>query len=150
MKKKIKLLSIVISSLIPGLPQIILGRVKKSIGLFCIDIGLLATVVFTDSYTMLFLVSAVYVFTFVPAGIEAYQLAKYGENTFDIHKRGYVIILLLTTGFSALPLLWQSSKFNKKAKIYWTIAVPVLAVLFFLFVALYWHSIEFFLRQLFN
>lgn len=42
----------------------------------------------------------------------------------------YIAFMLLTAGFGALPLLWQSN-FSKRAKVIWTFMVPALAVVFF-------------------
>ena len=41
----------------------------------------------------------------------------------------YVILMLLTVGPFALPLLWQSVKFSKTAKILWTVTVILIAFL---------------------
>ena len=43
----------------------------------------------------------------------------------------------LIKGFFALPLLWQSTLFSKKSKWMWTVAVPVLAILYFIFLFFY-------------
>jgi hypothetical protein len=48
-----------------------------------------------------------------------------------LDSKAYIIVMLLTTGINALPLLWQSANFSRHAKMLWTIAVPLLAVLFF-------------------
>ena len=45
--------------------------------------------------------------------------------------RFYITLLLLTRGFWALPLMWHSSSFTKRSKIAWSVAVPLLALLYF-------------------
>jgi hypothetical protein len=128
--------------------QIYLGKTKKALGLFVIDAGILSIWLFSDSILMRLLAAGIYLITFLPACVEGYQLARYGKNILDTSADWYVIILLLTTGFSALPLLWQSPNFSKNSKIAWTAAVPVLAVLFFGIIIKYWAGIEAYLRDL--
>ena len=78
----------------------------------------------------------VYFLVMVPAVIETYALAKGGVSKFS-ESKPYIVLLLLVTGFSALPLLWQSHVFSRRIKIAWSIAVPVLAVLWFCFLGAY-------------
>jgi hypothetical protein len=115
---------------VPGLSLLYLGRWKKSIALFLIDAGVISILVFSNSYLMRLLAVNIYVFASIAPFIESYQLARYGKNTVDSGARWYVIILMLTTGFNALPLLWQSPNFSRISKIGWTITVTVLAAVF--------------------
>lgn len=92
----------------------------------------------------------IYGVTFLPSCVESYQLARYGRNTVDTNARWYVTLLLLSTGFSALPLLWVSTQFSRTAKIIWTIAVPVLAIIFFSVLFRYWTFFEEYLQGLFH
>lgn len=135
-------------SVLPGLSLVYVGRHKKAFGLFVIDLGIILTFVFSESYIFKVLMAGIYLITFGPAALESYQLAKYGKNTIDTEARWYVIILLLTTGFSALPLLWKSAYFSKNAKISWSIAVPVLAVLFFTLLSSFWTDLDRYLRTI--
>jgi hypothetical protein len=138
----------VLLSVLPGLSLVYIGLPKKAIGLFVIDAGIILTIIFSDSYVLKCLMAGIYLVTFGPACLESYQIAKYGQNTIDTEARWYVTILLLTTGFSALPLLWKSGYFSKEAKIGWSIAVPVLAVFFFTVLANFWTELDHYLRTL--
>ena len=127
---------------IPGLSHLYLGDKKKAVSLLIIDTGILLTLIFSKSLLMKVLMLGIYTITFLPACIETYQIAKYGKRLLNTNSQWYVILLLLTTGFSALPLLWQSDSFSKTGKIAWTIAVPTLAALFLFFLASQWNDIE--------
>lgn len=139
---------VVLMSLIPGLSLLYLGRWKKAAVLFVIDAGIAFAFLFSGSYLMKLLALNIYIFTFIAPCVESYQLARYGRNTISSDSRWYVTVLLLTTGFNALPLLWASGSFSRKAKISWTVAVPVLAVLFFGALIYYWDAAENLLREL--
>lgn len=138
----------ILLSLLPGLSLLYLGRTKKALGLFVIDAGIILTIIFSNSYILGCLMVGIYLVTFGPACLESYQLAKYGKNTIDTEARWYVVILLLITGFNALPLLWQSTHFSREAKIGWSIAVPILAILFFTLLASFWTDLDRYLKEL--
>jgi hypothetical protein len=135
-------------SILPGLSLVYVGKFKQALPLFIIDAGIILTVIFSGSYIMKILMAGIYLVTFFPPALESYQLVKYGRNTINTEAQWYVIVLLLTTGFTALPLLWKSGNFSKKAKIAWTVAVPVLAVLFFALLAKYWDNLDDYLKDL--
>jgi hypothetical protein len=59
-----------------------------------------------------------------------------------------VAVLLITTGFNALSLLWQNSKPTKSFKIIWTILMLVLAAVFVFILTRYWDNIEAFLQSI--
>ena len=85
---------------------------------------------------VLLLTCFVYLMVMVPAVIETYVLAQGGVSRFS-ESKPYIVLLLLVTGFSALPLLWQSRAFSKRIKIVWSFVVPVFAVLWFSFLGMY-------------
>ena len=140
-KNKNVLLTLVLS-VVPGLPHLYLGDRKKAAGLFVIDGALVLSVLYSRSCLMKALMGGIYFVTVVPACIETYQLSRYGKNTIDTDSRWYTVLLLLTTGFSALPLLWQNRNFSQSSKVAWSIAVPVLAAIFFYILAHYWDVFE--------
>ena len=135
-------------SLVPGLSHLYLNRYKKAAGLLLISAGIGVTLLTSGSLVMKFLVAIIYVATAIPAALETYQMARMHKYTAYTSHRWYIVLMLLSTGFSALPLLWQSHVFSKPAKISWTIAVPILAVLFFTVLARYWDRIDSFLERL--
>ncbi|MFP4472532.1 MAG: hypothetical protein ACLFPX_01505 [Candidatus Omnitrophota bacterium] len=140
----------IVLTVVPGMGQVYVGRPRKAVGLLIITAGIILTLIFSDSYLMRLIMANIYLVTAVPAAAEAYQIAKYGKNTIDTGARWYVILLLISTGFSAIPLLWQSGRFSRKVKIAWTVAVPVLAVIFFTTLIRYWQTLETALRELFH
>lgn len=148
-KSKNYLLCLVFS-LIPGLSHLYLGLKTKALVLFLIDCGLALTFVLSGTILMKLLMVNIYILTFVPACLETYQLARYGTSKVSTDSKWYTVVLLLTTGFSALPLLWQNKKVSRKFKVAWTIAVPALALCFFLFLISYYDKIELMLQNMLN
>lgn len=147
-KAKRNVALVCVLSFVPGLSQIYLGEKKKGLMLLLIDAGIFFTLLSSKSYLMRLLMAGIFLVTFFPPAIESYQEAKYGEKKIDIRDRWYVTMMLLFTGFTALPLLWSSDRFSRRAKISWTVAVPVLAVLFFSFLIKYWNALESGLRKI--
>ncbi len=146
-RKDKKMWVVLALSFIPGLSLLYLGKVRKSVPILVIDLGIAAGFLFSGSYLLRLLLFNVYLVTFWVPCMESYQLVKYGVIRTDARTRWYVVVLLLTTGFNAIPLLWQSDKFTKKGKIAWTIAVPVLFVAFFGFLIRYWERGEMLIRN---
>ncbi len=118
-------------SLIPGLGQLYVGKTKKGAALLCIDSGMAASLYFFPSRITWVLIGVIYLSTAIPAGFEAYFFAKTGRASTILDSKIYIVLMLLTTGLMALPLLWQQTRFSRRAKILWTLVVLLLAVLFF-------------------
>ena len=118
-------------SLIPGLGHWYLGKSKKALALACVDAAIVLGLLFSHSIIILFSAGMIYLITASQAGFESYRTAKTGKEILHLDSKRYVVLMLLFTGFGALPLLWQSTRFPRQAKIAWTIAVPILAVLYF-------------------
>lgn len=146
-KKKKSVLLAVILSFVPGLAQIYLGNIKKGLFLLIITAGIFLTVILSKSYLMKLIMSGIYFVAFAPALAESYQIARYGRSRIDTEARWYINIMLFTTGFSALPLLWGSKNFSKVAKIAWTVAVPTFATIYVLFLVRFWDRLEQLLRK---
>lgn len=117
-------------SLVPGAGHLYLGQKKKGLVLLCVDMGIILILFSTQIFLRLGGLVA-YVVTMLPAVVECYRLAEHDRFEAVSEARWYVITMLLITGFSALPLLWQNARFSKNAKIAWTIAVPLLAAAYF-------------------
>jgi hypothetical protein len=131
MKARILTTTVVFTGLIPGTGHLLLGRPKKALGLFLVFAALVAGFLLSDWFLIKILMVMVYFSIAIPAWMEAYQIARYGRNKINTDARWYTVTLLLFTGFSALPLLWQNSNFSKKSKILWSLAVTLLAMAFF-------------------
>lgn len=151
MKERTRTIIVLLLSLLPGASHLYLRRPKKALGLLFITAGILATFVFSRSYTARAISCFIYVFTFFPSAFEAYNISREGHPVvFDINSPWYIILLLLMTGFSAVPLLWQSNRFSLKAKIMWTAIVTILAALFFSALIVFGDLIEEKLSALFS
>ena len=124
-----------LSALAPGLGQLYNGDRAKGWSMLCIAAGLLVTGATTRSPLTLALLGLVYLLILVPAALDAIQTARGGATTFSGDTTWYVVVMLLTVGPFALPLLWQSRRFSRGAKIGWTIAVVVMAIAFILALA---------------
>lgn len=73
----------------------------------------------------------IYLAILVPAALDAFQTASGRSRTFTGEPRFYVIAMLCLIGPFAIPLLWQSARFSKSAKILWTVLVILFAFLAF-------------------
>ena len=123
-------------SLVPGIGHWVVGKRGKAAAFFAIDLGMIGTVLFLRSPMAIFVTCLVYFLIMVPAVIETYTLARGGVSQLG-ESKPYIVVLLLVTGFPALPFLWQSRSFSKRSKIAWSIVVPVLAILWFSFIGAY-------------
>lgn len=123
-------------SLVPGLGHLMLGRRGRALALFAVDVGFVCSLFFFKSIAGRFLTGFAYFTVMVPAVIETYLFAQGGVSPVS-ESRSYILVLLLMTGFAALPLLWQSPLFSRRIKIVWSIAVPVLAIIHFGFIGFF-------------
>ena len=125
----------------PGLGHWYAGHAKKCVALFCIDAAIILSLIFSKSALILLLTGVIYLSTLLPAMLEAYQLAL-GVKAAFTHSRIYVVFMLLVTGITALPLLWQSGLFSGRAKKAWSVAVIVLAILYFTALAVWGRRLD--------
>lgn len=116
------------SLLAPGLGQIYLKEQGKGWALLCMTLGIWASLFFSHSLIARILLGALYLFILVPAVTDAYQCAAGRPQTFTGDSLPYVVFMLLMIGPFAIPLLWQSPRFSKTAKIAWTVAVVIVAL----------------------
>ena len=129
--------AVLLSLLVPGLGQLYNGERAKGIAVLCMTIGIVVGVTMAttgpaqarSSITVVML-GLIYVFVWIPAVIDAYQRASgQTQSLLSGTKTWYVILMLLSIGPMALPLLWQSPRFSRPAKIIWTVIVILLALL---------------------
>jgi TM2 domain-containing membrane protein YozV len=117
------------SVVLPGLGQLYLGERAKGWTLFCMDLGIAVSLIASHTAIACILMGGIYLAVMIPAALDAFQTASGRPRTFTADTVPYVIIMLLMVGPFAIPLLWQSSKFSKRAKIVWTVAVILIAFL---------------------
>lgn len=135
MKNK-KTYIILLLSFLPGLGHLYLGKYRKGFSLLLVA-GLLAVSSFyTNSFLFMLLMTLGYFAVMIPSTLEAYVLAG-SSGTSNIFSKPYIIVMLLMTGMTSLPILWESPHFTQREKLLWTVTVFVLAALFFFFAAYY-------------
>lgn len=116
-------------SLLPGLGQLYNGERAKGMAMLCMTLGIGISAVLFRSPVTLMLMGLIYVAVLIPAVRDAAQVAAGRSATFTGERPWYVIWMLLMVGPFAFPLLWQSRRFSRPAKLVWTIAVILVAVL---------------------
>lgn len=130
------LLAALLSLLVPGLGQWYAGDRAKGLVVLCMDAGLLAGILLAtigppqmrSAMTVWFL-GLVYVFVWVPAVIDAaQQAAGSAQPLLSGGRAWYVVLMLLTVGPGALPLLWRSPRFSRAGKLFWTLLVTTIFV----------------------
>ena len=122
------------SLLIPGLGQLYNGERAKGLAVLCMDIGIGLGIALAlwgpprlrSAFTAI-LLGFIYLFVWIPAIIDAHQHASGAARPLlSGEKVWYVILMLLTIGPGALPLLWQSRRFSRIAKILWSSMVVLI------------------------
>ncbi|MBF0254020.1 MAG: hypothetical protein HQL11_02700 [Candidatus Omnitrophica bacterium] len=146
-KKKKNPITAVLLSLIPGAAQIYLGRTKKAVGFLCIFAGICAVWIFSPWVLGKFIAFFLYLSIALVPMIEHYQIARSGVSALSTDARWYVVFLLLTNGFAALPLLWQSERFGRASKFAWSILVPLFAAVYLFVLVRYWNDLERLIRR---
>lgn len=140
-------LACVLSALVPGLGQLYVGDRAKGVALLVMVIGIGLTVALSHSALTAILLGLVYLAVVIPAAMDAYKAASGSPGSSSNDSMGYVIGMLVAVGPFALPLLWQSRRFSRTAKIVWTVAVIAIALLFVATVALLGPALEQLLQQ---
>lgn len=133
------------SLLLPGAGQLILGERAKGWTLLCMAAGVGVSLIASHTLLSWFLMGGIYVSIAFPAAMDAFQTASGRPRSFTGESVPYVIAMLFILGPFAIPLLWRSLKFSKLAKILWTVAVAVIAVLAIVVLNLMASSVKLFL-----
>ena len=126
--------ALLLSLLVPGLGQLYLGERAKGWTLVCMTAGVMVSLAISHTWITCLLMGGIYLGVMIPAASDAFQTAQVTmhekkEKTWAGDTIPYVIVMLLMVGPFAIPLLWQSAKFSRTAKILWTIAVILIAFL---------------------
>jgi len=122
-------LALFYSVIVPGLGQIYLGEYAKGWTLLCMAAGVGVSLIVSHTPVACFLMGGIYLAVMIPAALDAFQTASGHPRPFAGDSVLYVIVMLLLVGPFAVPLLWQSRKFSTRAKILWTLAVILIALL---------------------
>jgi TM2 domain-containing membrane protein YozV len=140
-------LAFLYSFLLPGAGQLYLGERVKGWTFFCMDAGVAVSLVFSHTAIAWFLMGGIYLAILIPAALDAFQTASGRPRAFTGDSIPYVIMMLFMVGPFAIPLLWQSAKFSKTAKIVWTAGVILIALLAIAALTLSASFLEQFLQQ---
>jgi len=116
------------SIIVPGLGQLYLGDRAKGWTLLCMDAGVIVSLIVSHTVVTCFLMGGIYLAIMIPAALDAFQTALGRPRTFTGDTVPYVIVMLLMVGPFAIPLLWQSTKFSRAAKIIGTVVVILIAL----------------------
>jgi hypothetical protein len=120
-----------LSFLVPGAGQWYAGDRAKSLVVLCMDAGIVGGILLATlgperlrSTLTAWLLGLIYVFVWIPAIIDAYQQAAgHAQPLLSGGSAWYVVMMLLTVGPGALPLLWRSARFSRTVKVLWTLVV---------------------------
>ena len=117
-----------LSALAPGAGQLYNGERAKGWAMLCIAGGILLASAATHAWLTGLLLGAVYLCVMIPSASDAYRTAGGQAAPVQPQATWYVVLMLLSVGPFALPLLWQHPRFSRGAKIGWTIAVILMAL----------------------
>ena len=132
---------------VPGLGQLYLGERAKGWTLLSMIGGIVVSLIATHTATAWVLMGGIYLAVMIPAAVDAFQIASGRPRAFKGDSKPYVIVMLLMVGPFAIPLLWQSGRFSKTAKIVWTLAVILIALLAIAVLAVMSSSLDQFMAQ---
>ncbi len=117
------------SLIAPGLGQLYLGESAKGWTFLSMTGGIVVSLIVSHTMIAWILMGGIYLAIMIPAALDAFQTASGRPRVFAGDSRAYAIGMLLLVGPFALPLLWQSGRFSKIAKIAWTLVVILIALL---------------------
>jgi TM2 domain-containing membrane protein YozV len=130
--RRIPLVALALSALVPGLGQLYNKEATKGLVIIgsCLGLGLL--IYWQSGLNRITFVLAL-LLVWISAIAEAYKSAQASGQPPDFYyRKAYVVSLLLLIGPFALPLLWQSPHFSRTARWTWTAIVSGAALLFIL------------------
>jgi TM2 domain-containing membrane protein YozV len=144
-----------LSLILPGLGQLYNGERAKGIAVLCMTLGIWFALLtsgsgqggFRSSVTVV-LLGFLYLFIWLPAVMDAYQAAsRRCVPLLSGASAWYVVMMLLSVGPMAVPLLWQSPAFSRRWKIVWTAVVILTALSAVVLTALLGAVVQQFLRD---
>ena len=112
-RMKIPVIAAALSLLLPGLGQLANRERAKGMAMLVMVAGMGVSALLAHSRTAAVLMGLLYLAVLIPSVLDAYQVAAGRSSRFGGGSRGYVIVMLITVGPFALPLLWQSPRFSR-------------------------------------
>jgi hypothetical protein len=121
----------------PGLGQLYNREDAKAAAILCSTFGIWAGLLWTTvgpdaSRSWLSAVALLFAYPFLllPAVLDAHRRANGNPEVLSSDaSRWPVVIMLLVIGPLAIPQLWQSSGFSRRAKALWTLAVVLVSMI---------------------
>ena len=134
------LLAAGLSAVMPGLGQLYNREDGKAAGILFSTFGIWAGLVWTTtgpeawrSWLSAVVLLLVYPFLLLPAVLDAHRRASgIAEVSSAGASRWHVAIMLLVIGPLAIPQLWQSQGFSRRAKILWTLSIALVSLILIL------------------
>lgn len=123
-----RLVSAVLSLAVPGLGQLARGDRAKGVALLCMTGLLWVIMARSPSELKRLLYGVVYLCILIPAVQDAARPLD-DPHPAGLDRPWYVVWMLLVLGPFALPLLWQSQRFSRRAKLCWTLGVILTSLL---------------------
>lgn len=117
----------VLSLVAPGLGQLYNGKPAKAVAFLCLTLGVWLFMAlaqwgppaFRSDFTVIVL-GITYLFIWIPAALEAFRGdPEHSTSLISGDRRWYVILMVLTIGAMAVPLIWQNRRFSRTAKWVW-------------------------------
>lgn len=145
-----------LSALVPGLGQLYNRRPAAGAATLVSTLGIWLALAWTtlgppDSRSWLTAATLLvaYPFLLVPAVLDAVRdRSDVAVSRSPLGSRWQIIVLLLAIGPLALPQLWQSDRFSRRAKLAWTLAVALIALLAILMIVVIGPLVESWLAEL--
>jgi hypothetical protein len=126
-----------LSAVMPGLGQLYNREDAKAAAILFSTFGIWAGLVWTTagpaasrSWLSAAALLLAYFFLLLPAVLDAHRCASgIPESSSSRASRWHVVIMLLAIGPLAIPQLWQSQGFSRRAKILWTCMISVVSLI---------------------
>lgn len=125
-----------LSAVMPGLGQLYNREDAKAAAILCSTFGIWAGVLWTTigpdvsrSWLSAVALLLAYPFLLLPAVLDAHRRSR-GMPKLSSSRAvsWHVVIMLLVIGPLAIPQLWQSQGFSRRAKILWTLFVALVSL----------------------
>ena len=129
-----------LSAVMPGLGQLYNREDGKAAAILCSTFGIWAGLVWTTvgpeayrSWLSAIALLLAYPFLLLPTVLDAHRRARGIPELSPSHAvRWRVVVMLLASGPLAIPQLWQSQGFSRRAKILWTLSIALVSLILIL------------------
>ncbi len=139
----------------PGLGQLYNREDAKAAAILCSTVGIWAALLWTTigpdasrSWLSAGALLLAYPFLLLPTVLDAHRCARGISELSPSHAgRWHVVIMLLAIGPVAIPQLWQSQGFSRRAKILWTLSIVLVSLIVLLMMVAIGPGLELWLEE---